>query len=150
MAFITIKRGDPRPSVSRGRVAPGAAFKVKDGQNTYVAVGRNGKLLSLNTSTNSLASTKKASSTVNIVGKAEIKQAPSWRERTAKRSQVKPGELFRTANGTKVYGALGKIGGGKFVSMDMAKGFSDDYAVSDNGDKNVVIVGTFGVDVKLL
>lgn len=151
---VTLQRGKAATSVLRRDVKDGQVFAYeklggKTGGEQLVAVGHDGKFLSLNLKKDALASSTDGTKQVHLIGKANYKVTfwPSNEWKVAKRKDVKVGQAFRSATGKQNYGHLGVMND----SRRIAKNFSSaDYAFSNNPDNDVVIVGTFQIHAEIV
>lgn len=150
-----VSRQTQTNTIARGDVKPGQAFRVQLkaglGKNTYGALGTNGKNLSINLATGELASTKSDSKRVVVVGKFSIKTNVGSDVRAASRGALSNSAIFRVKGKDQLYFNLGKITStGRYVSLNAGKPFSEDYAATSNGGKNVEQVGTWSVEATLV
>jgi hypothetical protein len=138
-------------TVARSAVKTGDIFQLvkKDGSlgsKTYVHVGRNGRDYSFNIENGELASTKNPSKRVTVVGKAQIetnyfKSQSQWVEKL--RRDVRSGEIFQVKGGDSRYAGMGRLTNGSFASKNLNDPSDDDYAVTDNGNSRVQVIGTW-------
>lgn len=158
MPEVTIsRRAGTLPQKRRDQIKPGEVFaKVIDGKPSkkyYAALGHNGKFLSVNLTNGELASAVKLDAPVVIVGKwklGTIKEMDQAKWRPTTRAAVKNGEMF-VAKGKErrsLYAHLGRLTNAKFCSFDVG-GPVENYATTDNGARNVLVVGKFKIDVEL-
>lgn len=162
------------PSVTRGDVAPGQIFSYVDNagkvsDKRYGAVGRNGRLLSLNMASGELASSPNADRAVKILGAYKLKVkftgsevvvdpadlvVPETAGVTKLRSQVADGEVFRVKGGDTMYVHLGVLNKGvepKYCSLPL-NGDPNNYGVKKLSGKNsnVEILGTVSIEATYL
>jgi hypothetical protein len=146
MAKVRIERSTTAMAkIARNRVRPGQVFSIvkRDGTlgtKKFAAVGSNGKLYSLNLATGELASTKKPSRLVSVVGRFVVRAAPSYTAKATTRGLVKSGQMFTVKGGSTRYLHLGKTADG-FVAINMASPLDDDYTVGRDAAKHVAVVG---------
>lgn len=144
-------------TVSRRDVKPGQVFRkqLRDGaigDNVYAALPHNGKNFSINLNTGNIASSVKHDAPCKIVGSYElnISLTPNQLKETT-RSEVKTNEVFRVKGGDTLYLNLGMIDNHKrYISLPVHAKFDNNYAVTENGNSAVVLVGTYNINAKLL
>lgn len=156
MPKVNITRQKNMPATTRRAVLPGQVFSLvrRDGtvsKKQYLAIGTNGKYLSVNLATGELASTANGNKKVAIVGKGKFRfnHFSSWNHRNATRRQVRSNELFQVRDGGKVYAALGRFKDGRFCAVNAADPQSGDYAAGDDAGKNVKVVGDYTISVEV-
>lgn len=136
------------PNKTRGSVSAGEVFSVYNragqlGRKAYAALGKNGRLYSVNIESKELASTANSKSTVAIVGKFKYtaKLSPSGVLRTCRRSEVREGEIFQVGDEPKtLYLHMGfRSSDNKLMSVNLVSG---DVASTANGGSTVHVVGS--------
>lgn len=159
------KNGDiPMPHVTGMAKAPvgtrrdmvkyGQTFKIvkKDGtlgDNTYGVISQNGKFYSINLDTGELASTRNGAKPVKVTGKYTIKisMLQNGDRRPSTRGRLRDNELFVVKGGKSVYANLGVTAERKHIALNLG---NENHAVTTNSGKNVVVVGTYTIEVNAL
>ncbi len=152
MAAVRIERKKTgMTTVARSEVKTGDIFQLvkKDGslgEKTYVHVGHNGRDYSFNIANGELASTKTPAKRVTVVGKAQIetnyfKSQSQWVWKL--RRDVKSGEIFQVKGGDSRYAGMGNLKDGRLASKNLNNPSDDDYAVTENGNSRVQVIGTW-------
>jgi hypothetical protein len=147
-------------SVARDAVKAGTVFVnlTKDGKRMterYAALGHNGKFFSINLANGALASSSNGRKKVAEVGAFNFRVTllPEAQQVRKARKDVTDSEAFkvvgRDLDERKTYINLGKLADGRFTSLDLNKPFGEDYATTDEGNKQVVVVGTYEIDAKI-
>lgn len=160
MADVRIERSKTGMArIRRDAVKPSQVFqKVVDaktgklGNKLYGAIGRNGKLFSLDLESGELASTSKGASLVVVVGKFVIqtKDYALADQRRTTREQVATNEVFKVKGGSEKYANMGTLTDGRDASLNLADPFNDNYAVNNGRDnKNVIVLGTYEVKAQV-
>lgn len=149
MTKVVIKRSANQATTHRGDVKAGQVFALvkKDGtvsKKLYAAVGNNGKLFSVNLDTGALASTADENRKVAVIGKfvVETRYVSRYEQKSVARSQVKSGEIFHAKGKDTPYLSLGTLSDGRWASINMKNPMNDNYAVGNNGDAQVVVIGS--------
>lgn len=156
MPKVTIERKKNMASVARRNLAPGAVFSLvkRDGtvgRKQYMAIGNNGRWLSINLATGQLASTSNSGKKVTVVGKGKFRfnRWGSYKHAETTRGRVQSNQLFQVRDGGKTYAALGKFNDGRFCGVNIADPQSGDYAAGDDSKKNVTVVGDYTIAVEV-
>ena len=143
-------------TVARKDVKPGQVFALvkRDGSLSdkhYLAIGNNGKFMSVNLGNGELASTDNGTSRVAVVGKGQLHVTHSHEHHETTRRALRGNEVFRAkGNGRESsYAALGRLTNGKWASLNLNDPFDRDYAVTDNGDRRVVVLGTYEIKAQV-
>lgn len=149
------------PGIARSDVKPGDVFRVYTntsgagslGSALYGAVGKNGKLYSMNMSSGEVASTANPETRVKVVGSYKLIQTLDAvrNHRNTVRAGMTTDDLFKVKGGKKLYANLGRLNDGRFIAINVQ---SRDHAVTKlndwrAGNKNVTKVGTYHVEMKL-
>jgi hypothetical protein len=138
--------------VRRDAVQPGQVFELLKregghGTKKYLAIGNNGKFFSLNTANGELASTDDGAKRVALVGKGKfsVTYLPPAQQTTTTRRNVRNNQVFKAAGKDREnsYAAVGRLSDGRWASLNLHDPFDSDYAVTENGDRKVVIIGTY-------
>lgn len=149
----TITRVATPTTVARSSLSAGQVFQIvkrdgTHGRKTYVALGHNGKMFSINTANGVLASTVKGEKRVAIVGKATFStSALKFPGTDTTRGALRNDAVFRVKE--SIYLNLGTLKDGNFVGVNAGKAMGEDYAVGRDGGKHVQQVGTWSVEVTL-
>lgn len=149
---IQIVRGAAATHVRRDAVAQGQVFGVPNRAGRcgtqYAAIGANGRHYSVNLSNGVLASSGNPTKNCKLLGKWKFNVTKARHlERNTTRSQVRPGEVFVVANGTKEYANMGRItkDHNGWLSIPLAN--QQNHAYTENGDSKVRVIGIFRMDV---
>lgn len=144
--------GNTRAAVGVGKVF---SYVKKDGTvkpERFIALGASDRLYSVKVGNGELSGTdlSKGKKPVAVLGTWEIiptvfKDPSSISVQHRRHLQV--GQLFRVKDNGKTYVHLGVLNAGKFLSFSIS---SNDYAVTEDGDKEVALVGTSSFKVNLL
>lgn len=147
MAKVTLTRSKVVANgIRRDTVKPGQIFQLRKkdgtlGRKLYGALGRNGRLYSLNMESGELAGTGNAAKPVSVVGKFAI-NTTHCQNRVTSRDKVASGEIFTVKGGDTSYLALGRLKDGRWASVNMKNPLNDDYAATSKGSSEVTVIGS--------
>lgn len=138
--------------MTRQEVPNGKVFRLiktngRPGRKRFGALGHNGRFFSINLDSGALAASEGKSATrqVEVVGTFHYAldrypNAENDPNQVKTRKDVKPGEVFNVTGDThkSAYLHLDHLNNGKWMSLNIG---TDDYALTDNGDSKVVVIG---------
>lgn len=141
-ADVAIKLlGTARETMKPGDVFQKYVQKNTLGTKVYLALGHNGRMLSLNLKNGEVAFSTKPQGRVKVIGSGSI-NANLGREVDMTRANLAVGDVFKLKGGKKRFFNLGRLSDGRYISVNES---GTDYAIGRNSAKAVTKVGVWSV-----